>query len=212
MRKITFIISFFFIATTSFAQENQAEKKEKQQGHYNVSKFQQLKQELATPNSYRTASGAPGHEYYQQKADYKMDIILDDENQKIYGVETVTYFNNSPDDLEYIWVQLDQNIRAADAKTNDVKAGGPSVFYSPKKYTESFLGQPFDGGFKIDYVQDLEGKDLARTVNGTMMRIDLPTTLKSGGHTSFKIKWWYNIPNHTIDRSRSGFEHFEIRF
>ena len=209
MRKITFILSFFFIAATSFAQENQEEKKERPEGHYNISKFKQIKQELPTPNTYRTASGAPGHEYYQQQADYKMDIILDDENQKIFGEETVTYHNNSPDDLQYIWVQLDQNIRAADAKTNDVKASGPSVFYSPKKFTQNFLGKPFDGGFKIDYVQDVNGNDLVHTINGTMMRIDLPAILKSGSKTSFKIKWWYNIPNHTVDRSRSGYEHFE---
>ena len=209
MKKITLLISLFFIAFLSFAQDNPADNKEKEQGHYNISKFKQIKQELATPNTYRTASGAPGHEYYQQQADYKMDIILDDENQKLFGEETVTYHNNSPDDLEYIWVQLDQNIRAADAKTNDVKAGGPSVFYSPEKYTQSFLGKPFDGGFKIDYVQDVNGNELQHTVNGTMMRIDLPAILKSGSRTSFKIKWWYNIPNHTIDRSRSGFEHFD---
>ena len=209
MRKITLLLSFLIFSTLSFGQEHKTEVKEKQEGHYNISKFQQLKQELATPNTYRTASGAPGHEYYQQQADYKMDIILDDENQIIYGEETITYFNNSPDNLEYLWVQLDQNIRAADAKTNDVKAGGPNVFYSPKKYTETFLGKPFDGGFKIDFVQDNKGNDLAHIVNGTMMRIDLPTVLKSGDNTSFKIKWWYNIPNHTINRSRSGFEHFE---
>jgi len=207
MKKITFLVTFLLISAYNFAQETN--KEEKEGGHYNISKFQQLKQELATPNSYRTASGAPGHEYYQQKADYKMDIILDDESQKIYGEETVTYYNNSPDDLEYLWVQLDQNIRAADAITNDVKAGGPGVFYNPKKFTETFLGKPFDGGFKLDYVKDTNDKDLTYTINNTMMRIDLPTVLKSGDNTSFKIKWWYNIPNHTINRSRSGFEHFE---
>jgi len=209
MKKITLLFSFLLISAFSFAQENNTEIKEKEGGHYNISKFKQLKQELATPNSYRTASGAPGHEYYQQQADYKMDIILDDKNQRIYGEETVTYYNNSPDDLEYLWVQLDQNIRATDAITNDVKAGGPSVFYNPKKFTETFLGKPFDGGFKLDYVKDTNGNDLTHTINNTMMRIDLPNILKSGEQTSFKIKWWYNIPNHTVDRSRSGFEHFD---
>ena len=207
MKKITLILSFFFITALAFAQDKKVE--EKKGGHYNISKFRQLKQELATPNVYRTASGAPGHEYYQQKADYKMDIILDDKNQKLYGEQTVTYYNNSPDDLEYLWVQLDQNIRAADAITNDVKSGGPGVFYSPKKFTQTFLGKPFDGGFKLDYVKDINGKDLDYTINNTMMRIDLPTLLKSGDKTVFKIKWWYNIPNHTVNRSRSGFEHFK---
>ena len=72
--------------------------------------------EFSTPNMYRTASGAPGSAYYQQQADYKMDIVLDDKNAKIYGFETITYTNNSPDDLEYLWVQLDQNKRAKDSK------------------------------------------------------------------------------------------------
>ncbi len=209
MKKITLWIVALSIFAIGNAQNETNTAVEQQQGHYNLSKFRQLKQELATPNSYRTASGAPGHEYYQQKADYKMDIVLDDENQRIYGEETITYYNNSPDDLDYLWVQLDQNVRAADAKTNDVKAGGPSNYYNPQKFTEEFLGKPFDGGFKIDFVKDLNGDDMTYTVNGTMMRIDLPSELKSGEKTSFNIKWWYNIPNHVVDRARSGFEHFE---
>ncbi len=208
MKKITILIVILFAGLTSFAQETTVEK-EKEQGHYNISKFRQLKQELPTPNSYRTASGAPGHEYYQQKADYKMDIILDDEKQRIYGEEVITYFNNSPDNLEYLWVQLDQNIRAPDAITNDVKAGGPATYYNPKKFTEEFLGKPFQGGFNIDYVRNAEDGEMNYTVNGTMMRIDLPKIMKSGEKVSFKIKWWYNIPNHVIDGGRSGFEHFE---
>ncbi|MFD1316875.1 M1 family metallopeptidase [Namhaeicola litoreus] len=207
MRKTLFLTLLSgILALSGFAQEEKPAARE--QGHYNTSKFRQLYQELPTPNNYRTASGAPGHEYYQQQADYKMDIVLEDEKQRIYGEETITYHNNSPDDLDYLWVQLDQNIRAADAKTQDVKEGGPGVFYSPEKFTQSFLGKPFDGGFKIDYVQNMTGGKLPYTVNGTMMRVDLPTTLKPGANTSFKIKWWYNIPEHTVDRSRSGFEHF----
>ena len=208
MKKITLFILALFMTAISFAQEKEPVK-ENPQGHYNISKFRQLKQELPTPNSYRTASGAPGHEYYQQKADYKMDIVLDDENQRIYGEEVITYFNNSPDQLDYLWVQLDQNIRAPDAITNDVKEGATDSYYNPEKFTQEFLGVPFQGGFNIDYVKNDAGLDMNYTVNGTMMRIDLPETLKSGEKTSFKIKWWYNINNHLIDRARSGYEHFE---
>ncbi|MCK5639068.1 MAG: M1 family metallopeptidase, partial [Flavobacteriaceae bacterium] len=208
MKKITILIFILSIVSYGgFAQEK--ETKEKQPGHYNISKFAQLKQEFPTPNTYRTAAGAPGHEYYQQQADYVMDITLDDENQKIFGEETITYSNNSPDDLEYLWIQLDQNIRAADAITNDIKAGGPGTFYNPKKFTQTFLGKPFEGGFNIDYVKDMKGKDLPTTVNNTMMRIDLPNVLKSGDKISFKIKWWYNIPDYTVERGRSGYEPFK---
>ncbi len=208
MKNITLFISFLMISLVSFGQQN-PEKKEREPGHYNISKFKQLKEELATPNVYRTGSGAPGPNYYQQQADYKMDIVLDDENQKIYGEETITYHNNAPEGLDYLWVQLDQNVRAPDSKTPQVTAGGPSVSYKPEKFTQTFLGRPFDGGFKIDFVKDAAGKDLPHFINGTMMRIDLAQTLKSGHSTSFKIKWWYNIPEHTIDRARSGFEHFD---
>ena len=208
MKKITLFIAALFISTMSFAQEVETTK-ERPQGHYNISKFRQLKQELPTPNSYRTASGAPGHEYYQQKADYKMDIILDDENQRIYGEEVITYFNNSPDELDYLWVQLDQNIRAPDAITNDVKESDALSYYKPEKFTQEFLGKPFQGGFNIDYVKTIEDSDMNYTINGTMMRIDLTDILKSGDKISFKIKWWYNIPNHLINRERSGFEPFE---
>ena len=209
MNKITLFIAAILISNISLAQQIEAKQEKTKEGHYNISKFRQLKQELATPNTYRTASGAPGHEYYQQKADYKMDILLDDENQRIYGEEVVTYHNNSPDDLEYLWVQLDQNVRAADAITNDVKSAGPATYYKPRRFTQTFLGKTFDGGFKIDYVKDTADKDLDYTINGTMMRIDLPLTLKSGEKTSFKIKWWYNIPHYVVDGGRSGYEHFE---
>lgn len=207
MKKIIPIIVILFIGSIAIGQEQ--DQREKSQGHYNLSKFRQLKQELPTPNSYRTASGAPGHEYYQQKADYKMDIILDDEQQRIYGEEVITYHNNSPDALEYLWIQLDQNVRAPNAMTNNIKSAGPANSYNPKKFTEEFLGKPFPGGFNIEFVKSSEGDDLNYTINNTMMRIDLPKTLKSKDKVSFKIKWWYNIPNHVTDGGRSGFEHFE---
>ena len=75
-------------------------------------KFEQLGTILPTPNDYRTASGAPGPKYWQQRADYQMEIVLKDETQEVFGRETVTYTNNSPDALSYLWLQLDQNYRA----------------------------------------------------------------------------------------------------
>ena len=156
-------------------------------------KFKQLKEELATPNVYRTASGAPGHEYYQQKANYTMNIELDDEKQIVRGEETITYYNYSPDALEYLWIQLDQNMRAKDSNTKKVASGqvkGPMTFSQLKR-----LHNEFDGGFNLEYVKDKSGKDLSYTVNKTMMRINLKTPLSSQGSFSIKIKWWYNINN-----------------
>ncbi len=120
-----FLFSFFLIAFTAFAQEDRP--KERELGHTNNNKFKQLYDEFSTPNMFRSASGAPGPAYYQQKADYKMDIELDDENARIYGFETITYTNNSPDALEYLWVQLDQNIRAKDSKSPLIESDGVST-------------------------------------------------------------------------------------
>ncbi|HMQ63102.1 MAG TPA: M1 family peptidase, partial [Flavilitoribacter sp.] len=92
-----------------------------QEKNLDYNKFRQLYMELPTPNSYRTASGAPGHEYYQQRADYVMDIELDDDNQIVRGTETVTYFNQSPDPLNYIWLQLDQNMRSKESDTYKIQ-------------------------------------------------------------------------------------------
>lgn len=180
----------------------------------NTSKFRQLGQELPTPNVYRTASGAPGHEYYQQRADYDMSITLDDETQRIYGEETITYTNNSPDELRYLWVQLDQNMRAQNSTTQQIKTGG--IFNQRGATAQTAFNQlknnqfyDFDGGFKLAYVKTTSGANLPYTVNNTMMRVDLPTPLRQGQKFSFKIKWWFNINDRMDIGGRSGYEYFE---
>ncbi|ARV14500.1 M1 family metallopeptidase [Polaribacter sp. SA4-12] len=203
MKKITLhLLTVFFIGASALAQEKT------KQSHTNQNKFKQLKDELATPNSQRTASGAPGVNYTQQKVDYIMDIILDDENQKITGNETILYHNNSKDELTYLWVQLDQNMRAADSKTPDIQPNKIPKVIGLKRFERSFPEKPFDGGFNITSVTNNDGSKLSHTVNQTMMRIDLPKPLASGETFSFKIKWWYNINNHRTIGGRSGFEHF----
>ena len=173
----------------------------------NQNRFRQLYQELPTPNVYRTASGAPGHEYYQQKADYKMDIVLDDVNQRIYGDEEITYHNESPDALEYLWVQLDQNMRAQGSdrqKITQMKLDDSVSFSALSK-----LHNDFDGGFKLDYIKDARGNDMEVAVNGTMMRVNMETPLAPGASVTFKIKWWYNINDRMEIGGRSGYEFFE---
>ena len=214
MKKIlTLFIVLLSVLMMQAQQHRRGEKYEvdgkPKEGHYNISKFKQLKEELATPNVYRTASGAPGHEYYQQKADYVIDVTLDDETQKIHGEATVTYHNNSPDPLDYLWMQLDQNIRAKDAMSKKIKGGGPGVGYRPEKFVGEFMGKPFDGGFKIEYLKDASGKEMPYFVNGTMMRLDLDNVLLPNTSITFKIKWWYNINNYLVARGRSGYEHFD---
>ena len=180
------------------------------QDNLNQSKFKQLNDLYATPNSYRTASGAPGSAYWQQRADYKIDITLDDENQKITGTETVSYYNNSPDVLTYLWVQLDQNIREKGSLTS--KTSTMQFPESDLRVNSYYLKQffnDFDGGFKLEYVKDIKGQNLKYTVNYTMMRIDLPQPLKPGATFSFTIKWWYNINDRAKNHGRSGMEYFK---
>ena len=170
-------------------------------------KFSQLKEELPTPNTYRVASGAPGHEYWQQKADYVINVVLDDEKQTLSGTEKITYFNNSPDKLEYLWIQLDQNIRkqhSASHKTHTHVFQEKESFWALNR-----LHSDFDGGFKIDYVKNGSGKELPSTVVETMMRIDLPKPLRPGASITLNLKWWYNINDRMKVYGRSGMEFFK---
>ncbi len=203
----TFFSSLFFI-TVSFTQAQEATKTAKTEER-NPDKFKQMYDLFATPNMYRTASGAPGPEYYQQQADYKIDIELDDKNQKLYGTETITYTNNAKESLDYLWLQLDQNEKARNSNSPLVESNKIDPVFSGQSFSRKYLEEDFDGGFKIEYVKDSQGKVMQYTVNQTMMRIELPEVLKFGEKISFSIKWWYNINNYTIDGGRSGYEHFE---
>ncbi|SMC32107.1 M1 family metallopeptidase [Cellulophaga tyrosinoxydans] len=208
MNKIKYCATALMFMFAFMVSAQEQEVKEKAAPHGIVNKFEQMYQEFATPNTYRSASGAPGPDYYQQQADYKMDITLDDKNAKIFGVETVTYTNNSPDDLEFLWVQLDQNVRTKNTKS-DLRNETNAPFASTMdNFTTTFMTPAFDGGFNIEYVRDASGKALPYTINQTMMRVDLPQPLKSKSQVSFSVKWNYNIPDHTITRARSGYEYF----
>lgn len=183
--------------------------KAKPQSEKNPDKFKQMYDLLATPNMYRTASGAPGPEYYQQKADYKIDIELDDKNTKLYGQETVTYTNNAKEGLDYLWMQLDQNQQSRKSLSPLVESNVTDPAANPKGFSRKYLEEDFDGGFNIEYVKDASGKPLQYTINQTMMRIELTTPLKYKEKISFSIKWWYNINNYRLDGGRSGYEHFD---
>tara|TARA_B100001093_G_scaffold514929_1_gene590102 strand:- start:2701 stop:5007 length:2307 start_codon:yes stop_codon:yes gene_type:complete len=179
------------------------------QENINTSKFKQLSEILPTPNVYRTASGAPGHEYYQQKADYVINVQLDEKNHVITGDETITYTNNSPDVLNYLWIQLDQNVRAKNSASQLTSSGSMvdnMSFWSLKRMHDKMN---FDGGFKLELITDVNGNDLPFTVNETMMRIEPPKPLKKGQSFSFKIKYSYNINDRMKIGGRSGYEYFE---
>ncbi len=203
-----YFLSVMFVSIGAMAQQGQEEKSEQKQGHTNNNKFKQLYDEFSTPNMYRSASGAPGAAYYQQQADYKMDLELDDVNAKLSGNETITYTNNSPDALKYLWVQLDQNMRAKDSKTPLIEGSGIAPAQMAGSFANSYMTDGFDGGFNIQEVKDANGKPLTHMINRTMMRIELPQAMKTGDKFTFSIKWWYNINDHVNGRGRSGYEYF----
>lgn len=170
-------------------------------------KFEQLGTLLPTPNVYRTASGAPGHEYYQQQANYEIEVELNDETQSITGKERITYINNSPDQLEYLWLQLDQNKRAPNSESDRIRTmsfeQGTTSFRDIK-----YLHNDFEGGFNITNLSDDNGEALPFTVVHTMMRVDIPKPLQPGESISFRVEYNYNINNRMEIGGRSGYEYF----
>ena len=173
-------------------------------------KFEQLGTTLPTPNAYRTASGAPGEDYWQQKADYKIKVALNEDKQTITGSETITYFNNSKDNLSYLWIQLDQNMRAKSSQTPQVASSQFRTDSIATKVLQQYVlyDVDYDGGFKLTAVKDAQGNDMSYVVNNTMMRLNLPEALKPGQNVSFSIDWWYNVNDRMSMGGRGGYEYF----
>ncbi len=208
MRKLKYLfLSALFVSLGAFAQDEE-QKPERKPGHTNNNKFKQLYDEFSTPNMFRTASGAPGPAYYQQQADYKMDLTLDDDKATISGFETITYTNNSPDPLKYLWVQLDQNMRAKDSQSPLIEGSGVRGAQQAGSFASEYMTDGFDGGFKIEAVTDASGKALPHMINRTMMRVELPKAMGTGDKFVFSIKWWYNINDYVNMGGRSGYEFF----
>ncbi|MEE2940460.1 MAG: M1 family metallopeptidase [Planctomycetota bacterium] len=173
-------------------------------------RFAQLRAELPTPNSYRTASGAPGHAYWQQQVDYVIDVALDDENQRISGTERITYRNNSPDTLRYVWLLVEPNLFSPEAHAVETSLApnlASGVTFSAMR--SMMERQRFDGGAKVSNVTDLYGTPLEHTVVDTTMRIDLPEPLESGETFQFRLDWEYAINDSKLIRGRTGYEFFE---
>ncbi len=172
--------------------------------------FRQLDEVLPTANSYRTASGAPGHEYWQQKVDYDIDVELHDDTQRITGTEVILYVNNSPDTLRYLWLQLDANRFRPDSAANRHKGPSLSSRVEFKQLNSMLQAEQFPGGTKIISVTgSSNNRKLNHRIVGSNMRVDLPQPLVSGEQVGFKVRWEYRIPDATVIRARGGFERFE---
>jgi hypothetical protein len=172
-------------------------------------KFRQLEEILPTPNGYRTASGAPGRAYWQQRASYHISVELDDENQRIIGSETITYLNRSPDDLNYLWLQLDANIFApgSDAATTATTSSITRLSYNQLKTL--LVRETFDGAINITSVRDAADRPLKHTIVKTMMRVDLDKPLASGDSMLFSIDWNFRINDNKVLSGRTGYEFFK---
>lgn len=172
-------------------------------------KFEQLGTILPTSNEQRTASGAPGVKYWQQRADYDIKCSLDEKKLTLTGNETITYFNNSPDVLTYIWLQLDEN-----EHSNTKNANYQSASKMPASSTVQTLDKSADNGADNGYgvnvisLTDAMGKNLKYTINKTMMRVEMPVPLKSGQQFVFKVNWNYKIGDRIAQGGRGGYEFF----
>jgi hypothetical protein len=195
---VLFVVAVLMIPATVFTQSKSNP----------VDKFAQMDDLLPTPNEQRTASGAPGHRYWQQRADYVIKVSLDDTNQRMTASETITYFNNSPDTLSYLWLQLDQNIWAKDSE-DIATSTAPNFDRIPLSAIDSLIAtREFEGGQRITAVRDAKGAPLPHTIVRTMMRIDLPRPLLPGQSTIFSVDWNYNINDARRIDARTGYEFF----
>jgi len=197
LRRFLTLVLVFLCAGLAFGQSKSAPS----------DKFRQLEEILPTPNDQRTASGAPGSRYWQQRADYIIDVELDDQNQRLSGKETVTYKNLSPDTLNYIWLQIDQNIYAKDADSQTTRTQSDLNNVTPSQI-EQLAAREYDGRINITNVSDAKNAALRYTINKTMMRVDLPTPLAPGGTFVFNVGWNYAINNQRIFGGRGGYEYF----
>jgi len=210
MKKIVFCFSVLLAASQGMLAQGIQQTK----GDFE-DKFRQLDEVLPTPNVYRTAGGQPGSQYWQQQVDYQIDVTLDEENQRITGTESISYQNNSPDTLTYLWMQLDQN-----RFRNDSLAALSSTFSgaSPDSDTPAriSLGQlrrlqyqaDADLGYEINTVTDSSGNTLTHTIVGTLMRVDLARPLRPGQNVKFAVDYAYNIVNGDVLTPRGGYEFF----
>jgi hypothetical protein len=205
MKQLTAFAFLLFIGIGTNAQDIK-----NNPGSNHGNRFEQLGTILPTPNEYRTASGAPGPKYWQQRCDYDITCELDETNRRLIGRETLTYSNNSPDVLTYLWLQLDEN-----QHSNTNNSGYQNSNFMPRGVTEDDIvrysgkvDKDREYGFNITRVAEPGGKALRYTINKTMMRVELPQPLKPGQKFIFNIDWNYNIIERTKYGGRGGFEHF----
>ncbi|MFT3683138.1 MAG: M1 family metallopeptidase [Ferruginibacter sp.] len=199
------MLCFSFLCTGHFIS---AQDIKNNPGSNHGNRFEQLGTILPTPNEYRTASGAPGPKYWQQRCDYDIVCELDEPNRSLSGKETVTYYNNAPDVLKYLWLQLDENEHSTKNNANYQDASRLHELITPEELMKLENKTDREYGDSILKLTDALGKPLSYIINKTMMRIDLPQPLKPGQQFIFKVEWTYNISERARYDGRGGYEYF----
>jgi len=185
-------------------------------------KFRQLDEVLPTANIYRTAGGEPGHAYWQQKVSYDINAKLIENSRRIEAREHITYTNNSPDTMRFLWLQLDQNRFRKDSmaeltqafadasrrgpKLEDGKGKKPPQISLDELRRQQFL-EDNKTGYEIIDVRS-NGSEMAHTIVGTLMRVDLSRPLGPGQAVDFTVEFAFNIVEEDAVSARSGYEHF----
>ncbi|RLD24088.1 MAG: M1 family peptidase, partial [Bacteroidetes bacterium] len=171
-------------------------------------KFEQLGDILPTPNSYRTASGQPGYKYWQQQADYIINVSIDEKTLVLTGSEEITFFNKSPHSLKYLWIQLDQNVRKKNSLAWQTETNSVDSEMEAQDMMAITDDYSYDGGYNIKSVNNADGQPLQHTINETMMRVDLPSILTPGSSVKIKLEWSYNMYDRLTVGGRGGYEYF----
>ncbi len=202
-------VAFFLLMLTGLGSVAFAQNIQNNPGSNHGNKFEQLGSIMPTPNEYRTASGAPGPKYWQQRVDYDIKCELDEKNLTLKGSETVTYFNNSPNTLTYLWLQLDENEHSTVNNANYQNSTRMNSQVSPRQLDNIENSKKDNGlGFNIRKLTDATGKALKYTINKTMMRVELPVALKAGQRFIFNLDWNYKISDRMSEGGRGGYEYF----
>jgi hypothetical protein len=201
MKHIFSILTFLFFAGAMVAQVKS--------NHGN--KFEQLEYVLPDPTPYRGVDGAPGPQYWQQRCDYKIEATLDPADTRLHGTEQITYHNESPSSLDYLWLQLDENQHQGHNDMHHFNGSTVDEIMDAKAlYMLEQWKDLMQYGHNIEAVTDANGKPLDYVINQTMMKVTLPEKLKPGQDFVFNVKWNYKI----VDRikgpgGRGGYEYFE---
>lgn len=203
------VVALLHVGFSVIAQKTAAQIPEHNPGATHGNKFEPLDAIFPSPNVFRSASGAPGPQYWQQQADYNISVRLDDKKQRITGKAKVTYHNNSPDQLKYLWLQLDENENLPNSERRLTETNTVSSDFNAEAIRAIRKPQQRMPGIQISAIRGRGNQNLEYWIEGTMMRISLPEPIEPKSIYGFEIDWWFDMVDRSTDRDpRGGYEYF----